>query len=67
MSDNKTVKDIRAELKNLIHDEIQNLPETLKAMEPKERLDVLVKLMPFALPKNDSIKATYGEPTDWDI
>lgn len=60
--DNKTVKQIKSELKNLIYDEIQNLPETLKELEPKERLDMLLRLMPFALPKNDKISTTYGEP-----
>jgi len=68
MSQNiKTVKDLRSELKNFIHDEIKNLPETLEELEPKERLDILVKLMPFALPKNNSISATYGEPDTWDL
>jgi len=68
MSQNiKTVKDLRSELKNFIHDEIKNLTETLEELEPKERLDILVKLMPFALPKNNSISATYGEPDTWDL
>jgi len=60
--DTKTVKQIRSELKNFIHDEIQKLPETLKELEPKERLDFLVRLMPYALPKSDKISATFGEP-----
>lgn len=66
-NESKTVKQIRSELKNLIHEEIQQLPETLKELKPKERLDILVKLMPYTLPKNDKISATYGEPTSWDI
>jgi len=59
--DIKTVKQIRSELKNCIHDEIQKLPESLNELEPKERLEMLVKLMPYTLPKNDKISATYGE------
>ena len=65
--DIKTVKQLRSELKNFIYDEIQNLPESLKELEPKERLEMLVKLMPYALPKNDKISATYGEPTNWNF
>lgn len=65
--DNKTVKQIRSELKSFIHDEIQNLPETLKDLEPKERLEFLVKLMPYALPKSSKVNASYGEPFDFDI
>lgn len=64
--DTKTVKTIRSELKSFIHSEIQNLPETLKGLEPKQRLDILIRLMPYALPKNDKISATYGEPFDFD-
>lgn len=60
--DIKTVKQIRSELKNVMHDEVLKLPETLKGLEPKDRLDILIRLMPFALPKNDKVNATYGEP-----
>jgi len=65
--DIKTVKQIRSELKNFIYDEIQNLPDSLNKLEPKERLEMLVKLMPYALPKNGKISATYGEPSSWDL
>lgn len=64
--DTKTVKQLRSELKSLIHNVVQNLPETLKGLEPKERLNVLVRLMPYALPKNDKISATYGEKADFE-
>jgi hypothetical protein len=60
--DIKTVKQIRSELKNVMHDEVLKLPETLKGLEPKDRLDILIRLMPFALPKSDKVNATYGEP-----
>jgi flagellar motor switch protein FliG len=62
--DAKTVKQIRAELKNQIYDEMENLPEHLKKLSTKDRLDILIKLMPYALPKSDKINATYGEPLD---
>jgi len=53
--DTKTTKQLRAELKNLIHDEFQKLPETLENMEPKQRLDILIKLLPYAMSKNEKI------------
>lgn len=59
------LKDLRAALKNCIKTELEKLPETLESLEPKDRLDILVKMLPYAMPKNESISATYGEPEDW--
>ncbi len=60
-------KDLRNQLKELIRKEIEQLPEQLKEMEPKERLDILLKLMPFILPKVSSVSHSLGEPfqIDW--
>jgi hypothetical protein len=60
----KTVKELRATLKNLIYEELENLPETLEHMEPKDRLELVVKLLPYAMPKNEKSSFTYGEPFD---
>ena len=38
-------------LKNIVHQEIELLPEHFNELEPKDRLELLVKLLPFALPK----------------
>ncbi|MEX1014138.1 MAG: hypothetical protein WDZ80_03180 [Candidatus Paceibacterota bacterium] len=46
---------------------IQNLPETMKELEPKERLEIFVMLMPYALPKSDKISAAFGEPSYWEL
>lgn len=65
--DLKTVKQIRSTLKNCIHDEFEKLPELLEKLKPKERLELLVKLLPYALPKNNKVTASYGEPSSWDF
>lgn len=59
--DIKTVKQIRSALKNCIHNEFEQLPELLKELKPKERLELLVKLLPYALPKSNNVTASYGE------
>ncbi len=41
----------------------ESLPETLGDLPPKERLELLIKLLPFCLPKVDSIGGTYD--TGW--
>ena len=69
MNDNsdKTVTELRATLKDIISDELENLPETLEGLEPKDRLNYLVKLLPYAMPKTEKVKFNLGEPTDWSL
>ena len=59
------VGDIRATLKELFRAEIERLPEALNALEEKDRLIFLCKLMPFVLPKVEAVAATKGEPGGW--
>ena len=42
---------LRSALKTLMQKEIEKLPATLEALEPKERLNVVCKLMPYVFPK----------------
>jgi hypothetical protein len=42
---------------------LEQLPQTLKGLPTKERLDLVIKLLPFCLPKVDSIGGTYD--TGW--
>jgi len=53
---------IRDTLKDLMRKELEQLPETLKDMEPVQRLNVLCKLMPYVLPKVESVTHDLGEP-----
>jgi len=54
--------DLREKLKRTMQSEIEKLPATLEALEPKDRINILCKLMPFILPKVDSVHPTEGEP-----
>jgi len=56
------VGDIRDTLKELIQEELEQLPKTLKELDPVQRLNVLCKLMPYVLPKIESVTHTLGEP-----
>lgn len=53
--------DLRKILKGIIQKEFEQLPETLKELEPKERLNILCKLMPFVFPKVEAVHPTDGE------
>ena len=48
---NRLTKELRAALKNILHQEIELIPYHFDRLEPKERLELLVKLLPYALPK----------------
>jgi hypothetical protein len=50
-TENKTTKEIRAVLKEIINNELLNIESLLCKLQPKERLELVIKLMPFVLPK----------------
>jgi hypothetical protein len=53
---------IRDNLKELMQKEIERLPETLRELEAVQRLNILCKLIPYVLPKVESVSHTQGEP-----
>jgi len=61
------VKSLRESLKELMQREIDNLPALLDQMEPKERINVICRLMPFVFPKLEAINSKDGEAVSWDI
>jgi hypothetical protein len=60
---NRITIELRKTLKTVIASELELLPGTLEQLPPKERLELLVKLLPFCMPKVDSIGGTYD--TGW--
>ena len=64
---NRITKELRSLLKDVMYDEIGALQERLDALNPKERVELLIKLMPYALPKVTSVSHTTNEPLDWGV
>jgi len=60
-------KDLRAKLKSLVETELNQLPQTLAAFPADKRLEILLKLLPFVLPKVESVSMTKGEPSTWEL
>jgi hypothetical protein len=59
---------LRETLKKIMQKEIEKLPETLEALDPKERLNVVCKLMPYVFPRIEAVHPKEGEPLqpeDW--
>lgn len=57
---------LRETLKSIMQNEIEKLPETLEALEPKERINVVCKLMPYVFPKVEAVHPKEGEPFTFD-
>ncbi len=55
-------KDLRETLKGIMQNEIEKLPEYLDGLEPKEKLNVICKLMPYVFPKVQTVSSSQGEP-----
>ena len=50
--------------KDVLYNELEKIEELLESLEPKERLELVIKILPFILPKVDKIGHTYNEPFD---
>jgi len=67
---NKLTKELRTILKNLISDELEQLPFHLENLDSKSRIELITKLLPFALPRVDSEGYKVSEQTienRWDM
>jgi hypothetical protein len=66
---NKVTSELRKTLKGIIAAELDALPATFEQLPAKERLELLIKVLPYCLPKVDSINGNYDSETpfvDWD-
>tara|TARA_R110000737_G_scaffold277043_1_gene283799 strand:+ start:667 stop:909 length:243 start_codon:yes stop_codon:yes gene_type:complete len=63
---NKLTKELRSVLKDILYQELEQIQEHLETLNPKERVELLIKLMPYALPKVTSVSHTTNEPLDWN-
>lgn len=61
---NKMTKELRKILKFFVSNELRRLPKRIKALKKKERIELLIKLLPYVLPKVEPISHTSGEPID---
>lgn len=59
--------DLRQTLKELMQREIEALPELLEQLDPKERINIICKLMPFVFPKVEAVTHLQGEPDEFKI
>lgn len=62
---NKLTKELRSALKDVLYDEISRLPERLDELDTKDRLELLVRFLPYVIPKVLPIHQSTDEPFEW--
>jgi hypothetical protein len=64
---NRLTLELKSVLKDVLDQEIQHLPERLDTLTAKERIDLVIRLLPFVLPKVEQASYKIGEPCEgWD-
>tara|TARA_Y100000385_G_C12723524_1_gene479687 strand:+ start:288 stop:536 length:249 start_codon:yes stop_codon:yes gene_type:complete len=64
---NKLTRELRSLLKDILYDELVNIEDRLNDLETKERIELVIKLMPFVFPKVVSVSSKENEPFDWGL
>lgn len=64
---NVLTKELRTLLKNVLYNELESLEEKLDELESRERIELVIKLMPYVFPKMTNISHSENEPLDWGV
>ncbi len=64
---NKITNHLRNKLKAIIDNELLELPKMLNQIDPKERIELLIKLMPYVCPKIETASHSLNEPMDFNF
>ena len=64
---NRLTKEIRSIFKEVLYVEISQLNKHFEELEPKVRVELLIKLMPYVCPKITSESHKLDEPIDFGI
>ena len=66
-SKNVLTKTLRSKLKTLIDSELDQLPALLDGLPPEKRLDIIIKLIAYTLPRVNPVSSKAGESLDMDF
>jgi hypothetical protein len=56
---NKVTKDLRDLLKSVISNELETIRDRLDKLEPRERIEMTLKLMSYVMPKVQTLESSY--------
>jgi hypothetical protein len=63
---NRATAQMRQALKAILDEELEALPQLLAELPTEKRLDVLLRLVPYVLPKVEAVSMFQGEALTWD-
>ena len=64
---NRLTRELRTILKDVLYQEIEQLEERLNDLDPKDRMQIILKLMPYVFPKVMDVQSTKDEPMDFGL
>jgi hypothetical protein len=64
---NRLTKELRTVLKDIVYRELETIECRLDELDPKERIELIIKLMPYMFPKLQTISHNTNEPLDWGL
>lgn len=64
---NKVIKELRDKLKPVLVDELENLPAELAKMLPRQRIELIIKLLPYSMSKVQPLTADYDIFTEAEL
>ena len=63
---NKLTNELRCALRDILFNEISTLQNNLDKLDTKDRIELLVKLLPYAMPKIEQVEYSIGEGGQFD-
>ena len=64
---NLLTRQMRSILKGIIAKELKMIPETLEKLDPEKRAEMVIKLLPYVLPKIEPVCMEKSEPLEPDF
>ncbi|AIN71919.1 hypothetical protein K5L04_01870 [Flavobacterium psychrophilum] len=59
---NKSTAETKELIHNVVSKQLENIDKLLDRLEPKERIDAIIKLLPYLIPKQSEITTNESEP-----
>ena len=59
---NKTTAETKELIQKIVSNELDSITDLLEKLEPKERIDAVIKLLPYIMPKQSEVSITDPEP-----
>ena len=64
---NRLTKEPPTVLEDAVYRELEQIELRLDELDPKERIELTIKLMPYVFPKLQTISHSTNEPVDWGM